>query len=393
MENTLSIARSEGLSRLKWEFEEEKTGYDDLLSFGTADMDFRSPEPVLDALRAVIDKGHLGYPMVTDSFYEAIHDWLFRTASWDIDARTSVGQNVGIYSSAKHIMDILTSPGDRITIMTPVHFCFRSMITQNGRVALECPLLFDGRKYSVNYASLEACFASGSRVLWLCNPHNPIGHAWTRGELERIAELCLEHDVFIMSDDVYSGLIFPGAEYTPIASLSKEVSARTITMYSTSKTYNTTGLRHSFIVAENPELFKDYTEAISMQNLNYGLNIMGMAAVIAAFNECDGWVRALMDDIAGKHRFLSDYFAANLPGASITAADATYFAWADMRKLGLPPKQISYLIEEEEHMIVENGAELGKGGAGFIRINLATSMENIERGAERFRNFWQRHLS
>ena len=387
------LASSDGLSRLKWEWEKEKTGYDDLLAFGTADMDYRAPEPVLNALRKVIDRGHLGYPMVTDEFYNAIHDWLLRTAGWDIDGRTSISQNVGIYASARNIMEILTSPGDRITIMSPVHFCFSSMIRQNGRVVLECPLIYDGRGYAINYAALEACLSSGSRVLWLCNPHNPIGHAWTRDELMRIADICISHDAYIMSDDVYSGLLFPGVSYTPIASLSKEISSRTITMYSTSKSYNTTGLRHSFIVTESPDLFKEYTESISSQNLNYGLNIMGMTATIAALNECDGWLAALMEDISGKHRWFSRYFTDSLPGASIVPSDSTYFAWADMRRLDIPPRQLAYLIAEEEHMIVENGAELGKGGAGFIRINLATSMENIEKGADRLRNFWERHIS
>lgn len=386
------IADPAGLSRMKWEYERERTGFDDLLAFGTADMDYRSPEPVLRALRRVIDRGHLGYPMVTDRFYDVIHDHLLRQTGWDIDARTSVGQNVGIYVSAKLIMDILTKPGDKITIMTPVHFCFRSMISQNGRTALECPLLYDGHGYKVNFTALESCLESGSRVLWFCNPHNPVGRAWNREELERIADICAAHDAYIMSDDVYSGLLFDNVRYIPIASVSRDASLRTITMYSTSKVYNTTGLRHSYIVTENPELLKRYTEELGKMNLSYGLNIMGMEAVIAAYTECDEWLSALMREIESHHRFMSGYFLSELPGAAIVPAESMYFAWADMRRLRIPPQQLAYLISEEEHMIVENGAELGKGGAGFIRLNLATSLENIEEGARRLKAFWLRHL-
>lgn len=389
----LRLASDKELSRLKWEYERERTGYEDLLAFGTADMDYASPVPILSALRSVIDRGHLGYPMVSDQFYSTIHDWLVRIASWNIDARCSVGQNLGIYLSAWNVLDALTRPGDKITILTPVHFCFKRMINLNGRVAIECPLLFDGEYYRINYGALEACFTSGSRILWLCNPHNPVGRVWTREELQRIAELCIQYDVYIMSDDVYCGLTFPEITYTPIASLSKEISYRTITFYSTSKCYNTTGLKHSFLVAENPELFKKYNESLERLDLEYGLSIMGMAAAIAAYSQCDDWLRALMEQIQKNHQFLKDYFAQNLPGAKVVPSEATYFAWVDMRALGIPPQQLSYLIEQEEHMVVENGAVLGKGGAGFIRVNLATSQENLCQGAERFRNFWKRHLA
>lgn len=388
----LVFAPDAGLSRLKWEYERERTGYDDLLAFGTADMDYASPAPILCALRSVIDRGHLGYPMVTDAFYSAVHDWLVRIASWDIDARCCVGQNVGIYMSAWNILETWTKPGDKITILTPVHFCFKRMINLNGRIAIECPLAFDGQQYQINYSALEACFASGSRMLWLCNPHNPVGRVWTRKELQKIAELCIRHDVYIMSDDVYCGLVFPGISYTPIASLSKEISYRTVTFYSTSKCYNTTGLKHSFLVTENPELFKKYNESLERLDLEYGLSIMGMAAAIAAYTQCDDWLRTLMEQIRENHQFMTDYFARNLPGARIVPSEATYFAWADMRALELHPQQLGYLIEQEEHMVVENGAVLGKGGAGFIRINLATSQENLRQGAERFQRFWQRHI-
>ena len=387
----ITLVPDRGLSRLKWEYERERTGWDDLLCFGTADMDYRTPEPVLDALRDVLAQGHLGYPQVSDAFYGAIHDYFLRTAGWEIDARTCVAQNVGIYMSAWNTLDALTRPRDKITILTPVHFCFKRLINLNDRAVIECPLLYENGSYRINYSALEACFASGSKVLWLCNPHNPIGRAWRREELEQVAALCIKYQVCIMSDDVYCGLTFPGAVYTPIASLSKEISYRTVTFYSTSKVYNTTGLRHSFIVAENPVLFKKYMESIEKMDLEYGLNIMGMAAVTAAYNHCDEWLQNLMVQIRKNYRFIVDFFAANLPGAVVAESDAAYFAWVDMRALGLPPQQLSYLIEQEEHMIVSGGAVLGKGGAGFIRINLAASEEHLREGAERLRRFWQRH--
>lgn len=385
------LASDSGLSRLKWEYEKERTSCQDLLCFGTADMDYVSPEPILAALRQVVDRGHLGYPMVPDAYYHAIHGWLLRTASWEIDARSCVGHNVGIYMSAWNTIDALTEPGDKIVILTPVHFCFKRMINLNGRFAIECPLLLEDGSYQIDFRALEACIASGSKMLWICNPHNPVGRAWRKEELEKIAELCIRYDVLILSDDVYCGLVYPGIVYTPIASLSKEISYRTVTLYSTSKSYNTTGLRYSFLVAENPEIYKRYGESLERSDLNYGINIMGIAATIAAFNDCDGWLSALMQQIQKNHRLVAGYLGEHVPGAVVTEAEAAYFAWIDMRALGIPPQQITYLMEQEEHMVVENGVGLGRGGSGFIRMNLATSEENLQEGVKRLKHFWEHH--
>lgn len=229
------------------------------------------PLPILNAMKVVIDTGHLGYPLASDAFYQAIHDYFLRTAAWDINTRLSVGQNEGVYLSAWNILDTFTKPGDKVTILTPVHFCFRQMLNLNNRVAIECPLLYDNGKYTINFDYLEFCLSSGSKICWICNPHNPVGRVWTKEELLRIGELCIKYGVLIMSDDVYCGLTFPSVHYTPIASLSKEISYRTITMYSTSKSYNTTGLRHSFVVTENPELFKQYNDSMKKIGINYDL--------------------------------------------------------------------------------------------------------------------------
>lgn len=389
----LAIASGEGLARLKWEYEQERMPCEDLLCFGTADMDYRSPEPILSALRDIIDRGHLGYPMITDRYYDAIHDWLLRTASWDIDARSSVAQNSGIYMEAWNILQILTKPGDKVTILTPVHFCFREIINLNGRKAIECPLVIKGDTYEIDFDSLKACLASGTKVLWLCNPHNPVGRAWTKEELQKIADLCMDCRVYILSDDVYCGLMFPGKTYTPIASLSKEVSYRTVTLYSASKAYNTAGLRHAFLVAENPEIYKRYREALTAMNLDYGQNIMGIAAVTAALSECDSWLSNLMKEIAENHGFIAEFFKTYIPECKVMKAEAAYFAWIDMNALKLRPQTISYLIEQEAHMVVESGYTLGKGGAGFIRFNLAASREHLQEGARRLRIFCEKHKS
>lgn len=385
------IVKGEGLLRLKWEAEWERAACPDLLCFGTADMDYRCPEPILAALRAVLDRGHLGYPMIPDAYYQAIHDWLWRTAAWKVDTRCCVLQNAGVYMAAWCALQILTEPGDAVTILTPVHGCFREMLNLNGRRAMECPLLLKDGFYQIDFPFLEACLASGSRVVWLCNPHNPVGRAWTREELARIGELCLRYQAYILSDDVYCGLIFPKTRYTPVASLSKEISYRTVTLYSISKTYNTAALRHAFLVAENPEFVKRYRERLTAMSLEYGQNLMGMEATIAALRECEPWRARLMEIIAENHRILTEAFAREAPECRVMKAEATYFAWIDLRSLDVRPQQLSHRIEQEARLVVENGYQLGKGGAGFIRFNLATSQERVMQGAKRLLTFCTAH--
>ena len=391
MKELLKLAEPSGLSRLKWEYEQYRTGYPDLIGMGTADMDYRSPDPVLQAIHQAVERGHLGYPMIPDAYYEAIHDWLLKKAGWEIDAERSVCHNSGIYISAWNVLDIMTDPGDKIVILSPVHFCFKRMIDMNHRVTIECPLVQKDGAYTVSSEALEACLASGAKVLWICNPHNPVGRAWSPAELKMMADLCIKYDVQILSDDVYCGLTFPGTTYTPIASLSKEVSYRTVTLYSTSKTYNTTGLLHSYIVAENPETMKRYIESMDRLDLRYSVDIMGIYALIAAYSQGDEWLRQVRQQLQKNHKMIEHCFAEHMPQAPVAKANATYFAWIDMRKLGMNPRQLGYCIEQEEHIIVENGLRGGKGGGGFVRLNIATSEENISEALRRLQHFWERH--
>lgn len=228
------IVKSDGLLRLKWEEERERASCPDLLCFGTADMDYRSPEPVLASLKSVLERGHLGYPKIPDLYYETIHNWLLHIAGWNVDTRCCVLQNSGVYVLAWGALQLLTKPGDAVVILTPVHSVFKELLTLNNRKTLECPLMLKNGFYEIDFSFLEGCLASGAKVLWLCNPHNPVGRAWTREELKKIADLCLRYQVTILSDDVYCGLTYAGKPYTPIASLSQEISYHTITFYSTS---------------------------------------------------------------------------------------------------------------------------------------------------------------
>lgn len=376
----------QGLQRMKWEAEYDRTHDPSLLSFGTADMDFQSPEPILQAIHNVADMGHLGYPYLTQEYYSAIENWLKKIGHWTINARKCSSVNVGIYTAVWCVIDSLTNPDDEIIIQTPVHFCFQQLIRQNGRKVVMNPLIQkeSGGEYTMDFEQLEECFSEKTKLFWLCNPHNPVGRAWKKDELEKLGEICLKHGVKILSDDVYCGLLFPNTNYTPIASLSEELSQNTITCYSPSKTYNTTGIKFSFVVTESKELLQKYINSLAKLDLTYGVNQIGITTTIAAFNDCDDWINDLMHYIQNNYFYLKNTIQDHLPSIYVTQSDSTYFAWIDIRSLNLSDEMIANFFEKEAHILISLGKELGLGGEGFIRVNLATNRSILDVGIHRF---------
>ncbi|HML69342.1 MAG TPA: aminotransferase class I/II-fold pyridoxal phosphate-dependent enzyme [Clostridia bacterium] len=380
------------LSRMKWEFELKKSADPDLLSFGTADMDFRSPQPILDAISAIADVGHLGYPYISDHYYSSIENWLHRATGWCVDVRSCAANNVGIYTAVWTILDAFTQLGDEVIIQTPAHFCFTSMVKDNDRSLVENPLREVNGRYEMDFEQLERSFSNKTKLFWLCNPHNPVGRAWTKEELMKLAKICLAHRVPILSDDVYCGLTYPGISYTPIASLSRDISQNTITCYSTSKSYNTTGVKYSFCITENPELLKKYNKSLQKLDLTYGFNIIGIAITEAAYEQCDDWLAELMGYVQSNMQKTEQFLKDEMPRVSISHADSTYFAWMDVSCFHLPADDLVEMLKREAHILVCSGAELGKGGEGHIRFNLACPASILEEGLKRFGQFYQKHL-
>ena len=379
------------LSRMKWEYERNRTGDDDLLCLGTADMDFRSPDPILKALSSVIENGHLGYPFPRKEYFDSIHRFLL-SKNWDVDVEKSIQNNVGIYSGIWTAIDSLSLPGDEIIFQTPVHFCFKMMIEENGRIPVENPLVCINGRYEMDIDNLERCFTDKTRIFWLCNPHNPVGRAWTAEELMRLAEICLRHNVIIVSDDVYFGHVYKGTVYTPIASLSKEISENTITFYSTSKSFNTTGLKHSFLITENESLFSKCYKSLRKLDLHFGITQFGIEATIAAFNECGPWLEEVMELVDSNRSFIQNFLTTNMPKAYMAKSDSTYFAWINFTCLDIEPQNLASVFEKEGHVEVGNGSDLGTGGDGWIRLNMGCSLQTLSEAMRRMKEVYDNHL-
>lgn len=372
------------LSTMKWDAEIAKSNNKDLLVFGTADMDFMSPKPIRDALSSVVKSGHFGYPFIQDGYYYSIINWYKLKTKWNFK-KEAIATNVGIYTSVWTAIDALTDPGDEIVYQPPVHHCFREIIENNGRVPVENPLIINNGVYTMDFKSLQNVLSERTRLFLLCNPHNPVGRAWSKEELERLADFCISNNFKIVSDDVYSGLTYESSKYTPIASLSSDTSDITVICNSASKPYNITGIKHSYVICENTEMMKMYMKSLKKLDLTYGENIMGLAATEAAYNFCNEWVKALMRYIKGNFTYLEEFIKTHMPKIDVFKPEATYFAWLDYRKLGLSPTALEDHFKHDVKIKIENGKDFGEGGSGFIRMNIACTKKTLKKGLKRMK--------
>lgn len=381
----------EGLSTAKWEMEIDRLGNPDLLCFGTAEMDFRSPPVVVEALRAAVDRGHFGYPYRPDAYFEAVRT-MFASHGWKVN-REWISSNVGIYPSMRTVIEELTEPGDEVVLQTPVHHPFKELIVENNRVPLENPLTVVDDKYVMDLDALAESVTERTRLLLLCNPHNPVGRVWTREELARLDDFCRDRGIVVVADEVYYGLVHAGADYVPFASLSRETSLNTVTLTSASKTFNLTGFKHSLVVSENEQFIAAYDQGLHRNTLFYGGSVLGIVAAQAAFQHGAPWSRELMEYIANNRALLRERMAQILPDVQLFDAEGTYLAWLDFRSLGLDDAALVSLFETEAGVIVLHGALLGTGGSGHVRWNLACPSSVLDAGLTRLEEALARRSS
>lgn len=377
------------LSTWKWEGDIARKGDPDLLCLGIAEMDFPAAPPIVHAMQRLIDTGHFGYPYKQQPYYDALVGYLARRFDWQVE-QSWIAHNVGIYPSMHALIEQLSEPGDEIIFQSPVHHIFPEIISAGMRVPVANPLRETAGRYEMDFEDLAAKIGPRTRMLFLCNPHNPVGRAWSCAELSRLNEICVARGVIVVSDEVYASLVFPGATFTPFAKVSAEAAQNSVTLMSASKSFNLTGLKHSIVIAPNPHLLDRYMRGMRSTNLYFGGSIFGQAATEAAFRHCDTWTDALMAYIGANVDLVRQFIATRMPGVRMSEPEATYFAWLDFRQLGLEPDALQSFFEDQAHVALTMGEPMGPGGAGFARLNLATQRSVIEQALHRIADAYQR---
>jgi cystathionine beta-lyase len=343
--------------------------YGDALPLWVADMDFRSPQPVLDAMQARIAQGVFGYAQDLPELKEVIAARLLRLYDWPVLPEEVVFLP-GLVCGLNVVSRAIGAPGDGILVNTPVYPPFLTAPGNQERelhVAEQC-LTHRGDRlhYQVDYSVLEQAIQPNTRLFILCNPHNPTGRVYNRNELERMGEIALRNDLVICSDEIHAELLLDDVSHIPLASLSPELAERTVTLLAPSKTFNIPALGMSAAVIQSQALRAQFDRA--MAGIVPHVNVIGMHAALAAYTECDDWLAQLLDYLRANRDFAVQYIAENLPGIRSTVPEGTYLLWLDCRGAGLEDPHTFFL--EEARVALNDGATFGPGGEGFVRLNL-----------------------
>ncbi|MFC0271020.1 MalY/PatB family protein [Metabacillus herbersteinensis] len=368
---------------VKWDLTKEIFGYDELLPMWVADMDFPSPDEVLKALHERVNHGVFGYTIPSESTGRAIQQWVNQRHNWKTDPKSYVYSS-GVVAALSTSVLAYTEPGDQVVVQPPVYYPFFDTVEKNNRVVLGNELLLENGRYEIDFDDLGKKLAEKkTKLFFLCNPQNPSGRVWRREELERIAELCIKHDVLIISDEIHSDLLLFGNKHIPIAYLSEELAQRSITCISPSKTFNIAGLQAAAIIIPNDSLRRKYNEIQSSQGF-FTLNTLGIVAMEAAYSYGEGWLNELLSYLEENVTFLTAYLQEKLPAVKVMVPESTYLVWLDASGLNLEDNELKRLLLQKGKLALEQGSKYGKNGAGFLRMNIACPRSTLEEGLKRF---------
>ena len=366
---------------LKYDFAARRGKPEGLLSLWVADMDFRAPQCVIDALTEKSAHGIFGYSESREDYVEVLQSWFSRRFNWQIQPEWLV-KTPGVVFAICAAIRALTQKGDAVLIQQPVYYPFTESITVNHRTLVVNELNFDGSGYTVDYEDFEQKIVHHNVKLFiLCNPHNPVGRVWTRKELVRMGDICVKHGVTVISDEIHADFVYPGYKHTVFASLKPEFEDITITCTAPTKTFNLAGLQISNIFVSNRTMRSRIRQEINRYGYSQ-LNVMGLVACKAAYTEGEDWLEALKGYLAENLKLLRSFLEANIPQIKLVEPQGTYLVWLDCTSLGLSDKALDELIIHRAKLWLDAGTMFGQGGSGFQRINIACPRSLLQQALE-----------
>jgi cystathionine beta-lyase len=367
---------------VKWERTDVIFGEPDLLPLWVADMDFRGPEPVIEALKRRAELGVYGYTDRPKSLYEAIADWVERKHRWKID-KDWICWSPGVIPALTASVETFTEPGDRIIIQPPVYPPFFKVVTDHGRELVTNPLRCVDGRYEMDFDDLERKFKeTGARMFILCSPHNPVGRVWTAAELARLEAICSEHDALLVSDEIHADLVFAPHRHTPFASLSASAAERTVVCFAPSKTFNLAGLQSSYIVIPNKELRTAFNKAMAKGHHSMS-NTFSITASESAYRHGGDWLEQCLAYIRANIGYAAEFFTAHIPEIKVAQPEGTYLLWLDCRGLGLEQAELKKFMISKAKVALNEGVSFGAEGAGYMRMNVACRRATLEEALTR----------
>ncbi|WP_201352633.1 MalY/PatB family protein [Hydrogenimonas urashimensis] len=377
-----------GTWSVKYEERKAKFGTDAVLPLWVADMDLPAPRCVTDALQRRAAHPIYGYTIYPEIFFRAIAAWMAKRHGWQIGHNTIL-PIPGVVPALHFLVTALTEPKDAVLIQTPVYHPFFRLGKNHGRRLLENPLRYDGEGYRIDYDDFRAK-AKEAKLFVLCSPHNPVGRVWQEEELAKMAQICLEEECHIVSDEVHADIVYAPHKHIPVASLSPQVADITVTLNAPSKTFNVAGLNTAYAIVSNDSLRRRFEREMRRCDLTMG-NVFGIEALIAAYKGGEAWLEALLNYLRGNIAFVSDFLKRHLPQIRPLSPEATYLMWFDCRKLGMDDTALEKFFVEKAKLGLNTGASFGKEGSGFMRMNIATPRPVLEKAMGRLKGAIEHH--
>lgn len=374
------LIERKGTDSVKYDLLKPLFGRDDILPMWVADMDFEVPDFIREALAERLEHPIYGYTWRPDRFYDIIAGWMERRHGWKV-ASGAINFSPGIVPALNLCVLAYTDPGDKILVQSPVYFPFFTAIENHHRVKLNNQLIDENGKYTIDFDHLEKQFREGVKMMLFCHPHNPVGRAWNRDELTRLAELCIQYKVKVVSDEIHSDLLLFKHKHIPLASLGKEIADLCITCVAPSKTFNLAGFHSSAVIIENAALKKLYDKILEDVHVGGG-NLFGMVAMEAAYRLGDEWLGELLSYLEGNYNLLNEYMARHIPEVTVSPLEATYLVWLGFRKMDMNDKDLTEFMVNKAKLGLIDGPRFGPGGETYQRMNIATPRAILQKGLD-----------
>lgn len=395
-ENPFDIVHDRrGTNSIKWDFSyddgattevAQEAGVDDAsdpLPMSISDMEFQTSPQIISALEERVQHGIYGYTKPNKDYFQAISHWIADYYDWRVEEDWLL-ITAGVMPAISMAIQAYTKPGDKIVIQPPVFYPFGSVVENNGRVLLRNSLVLEDDRYVMDFDDLEKKAADPrTKMIILCSPHNPVGRVWSHQELTRLGDICEEHDLLVVSDEIHCDLVYSWADFTTMGVVDDQLLNRLIVCNSPSKSFNLPALKTATTIIPNPSLRERFVTILRNLEQLFSTNVFGTLALQTAYEQGGPWLAQLKEYLEANYLFLDSYIRNHVSELRLQQAEGLYLVWIDCRKLGLGDQELKRLFVDQAKVLPVQGSTYGVEGDGFIRLNIACPREILEEALTR----------
>jgi len=361
---------------IKYDAMEAFWGVSDAIPMWVADMDIKTPPFVIDALKKRLEHEVFGYSFKTDRYFQSIINWLNKRHGWNVK-KEWISFSPGVVAGFTIAIEQFTNTNDEIIVQPPVYFPFFESIENTGRKVVYNNLKLKNGNFEIDFNNLESKITDKTKMLLLCNPHNPGGRVWSKEELLRISNICHKNNILVVSDEIHADVVYSPAKHIPYASISEQAAQNSITVMSHSKTFNVAGLTTSYVISANENLLEQYEKALRIPHLHMG-NIFGTEALIASYTHGEEWLSQLIDYLKENIEYVDSFVKQHIPKLKVIIPQSTFLLWIDCRELNMTGQEIRDFFFKKAKIAVNEGSMFGPRGEGFVRLNIGCNRKTIE---------------